>query len=538
MLRPFHLLTCVLLVLCIAVSGCTSAVLKEQEGDGGEAGEQGGIGGDGSGGAAPGDLAELKEKAIDVRPTNSWNMPGGEAEVSLHRVDDEHMVAVLKITNTGGGKLNPFAELADNFGQLGGTDHDYPWTHFSGIGWLDPQGRTLHKPFHNTDRTCLCTETDDTFINQEGDEWEGYAVLAAPPADVSALTVITHVALPFVDVPVQQGPPDIDYAEPSSAPEAEPEQAALESVIDAEDEVTFEDSESTDINLATDVLFDVDKSDLTAEADALIGGAAEQVEALGATKVEIAGHTDNTGDDSINSPLSEDRADAVQAALEERLDGVGFTTVGHGSSEPIASNGDDEGRRLNRRVTISVPADGLPAPGSRESGSEQEGGRSEGDGEGTPAEEAAITGPAGDAFDDSVEVDLQLTGLRAVSSTTALLSYEVTNPSDSEDVTVSLDMSSDRWQEFRYHATHSVTLTDASGERVSHPLRVESLDGDDTAPFCLCSSTSGINLGSTMLDPGESAEYYAILPVRAESATADVTVGEIGTLEDIAVESP
>lgn len=69
--------------------------------------------------------------------------------------------------------------------------------------------------------------------------------------------------------------------------------------------------------------------------------------------VEIAGHTDNTGTDDANQILSEQRAQAVKDFLVgEGCDPSKLTIVGYGSSKPVASNDNEKGRKLNRRVEL------------------------------------------------------------------------------------------------------------------------------------------------------------------------------------------
>lgn len=73
-------------------------------------------------------------------------------------------------------------------------------------------------------------------------------------------------------------------------------------------------------------------------------------------KIEVAGHTDNTGDPKANLQLSQARAEAVKAYLEKR--GVAADRIratGYGDQRPIASNDQElEGRELNRRVEIEI----------------------------------------------------------------------------------------------------------------------------------------------------------------------------------------
>lgn len=74
--------------------------------------------------------------------------------------------------------------------------------------------------------------------------------------------------------------------------------------------------------------------------------------------VAIYGHTDITGSDKVNNPLSLNRAKAVQ----EQLTNAGvlasqFKVVeGKGSKEPVASNDTNEGRAQNRRVEVYLYA--------------------------------------------------------------------------------------------------------------------------------------------------------------------------------------
>ena len=73
-------------------------------------------------------------------------------------------------------------------------------------------------------------------------------------------------------------------------------------------------------------------------------------------KVELAGHTDHgSEDESINVNLSKNRANAVKEHLVKK--GIAesrISVVGFGSSQPIASNEDAEGKAKNRRTEITV----------------------------------------------------------------------------------------------------------------------------------------------------------------------------------------
>jgi outer membrane protein OmpA-like peptidoglycan-associated protein len=73
------------------------------------------------------------------------------------------------------------------------------------------------------------------------------------------------------------------------------------------------------------------------------------------TMVDVYGHTDSAGNDAINIPLSNNRAQSVASYLAAR--GVNMArlgTQGFGSSQPVASNATEAGKQANRRVEIKL----------------------------------------------------------------------------------------------------------------------------------------------------------------------------------------
>lgn len=72
-------------------------------------------------------------------------------------------------------------------------------------------------------------------------------------------------------------------------------------------------------------------------------------------RLEIDGHTDNSGTVLGNRKLSGDRASAVKDVLVEAgIADYRMTTHGYGSERPLADNGTDEGKKKNRRIEIHV----------------------------------------------------------------------------------------------------------------------------------------------------------------------------------------
>lgn len=72
-------------------------------------------------------------------------------------------------------------------------------------------------------------------------------------------------------------------------------------------------------------------------------------------KVEVSGHTDNTGDEAMNLKLSQDRAAAIKAQLvSEGIAANRIVAKGYGSSMPISDNATEQGRKDNRRCEVKV----------------------------------------------------------------------------------------------------------------------------------------------------------------------------------------
>ena len=73
--------------------------------------------------------------------------------------------------------------------------------------------------------------------------------------------------------------------------------------------------------------------------------------------MEIGGHTNSEGSEPGNQRLSQQRADAVLAALRAKGLALPLVTAhGYGESEPVADNGTSEGRAANRRIAFDLVA--------------------------------------------------------------------------------------------------------------------------------------------------------------------------------------
>ena len=106
-------------------------------------------------------------------------------------------------------------------------------------------------------------------------------------------------------------------------------------------------------NITFDTYISVIKSRFTGSLNSV----ADVLKKYPDSNIVVSGHTDSTGNDSINNPLSVNRAAAVKAYLVGAgVAGSRVTSVGYGSKQPVASNSTANGRAQNRRVEIKIVA--------------------------------------------------------------------------------------------------------------------------------------------------------------------------------------
>ncbi|MEY4502170.1 MAG: hypothetical protein RIS52_2060 [Pseudomonadota bacterium] len=96
---------------------------------------------------------------------------------------------------------------------------------------------------------------------------------------------------------------------------------------------------------------------LSAESGPIIDAVAASLAACAGTRVEISGHADATGGTAHNQRLSEERANAVAAALAERGVPIGrLVPRGYGEVKPLAAGAAADALAKNRRIEFSVSA--------------------------------------------------------------------------------------------------------------------------------------------------------------------------------------
>ena len=107
------------------------------------------------------------------------------------------------------------------------------------------------------------------------------------------------------------------------------------------------------LNIPSDVSFDTGRADIKANLRPILDQFANGLANQPSTDVRIIGHTDNTGSDAVNDPLSMQRAMAARDYLAARgVNSRRILIAGRGEREPVADNRTEAGRARNRRVEI------------------------------------------------------------------------------------------------------------------------------------------------------------------------------------------
>ena len=107
------------------------------------------------------------------------------------------------------------------------------------------------------------------------------------------------------------------------------------------------------LNIPSDISFDTGSAAIKPSLQPVLDQFAQGLNNQPNMLVTIVGHTDSTGTDAINNPLSVNRAASARNYLASR--GVIMQRIqidGRGSYEPIADNGTEAGRARNRRIEI------------------------------------------------------------------------------------------------------------------------------------------------------------------------------------------
>ncbi|MET9448870.1 OmpA family protein [Streptomyces cinerochromogenes] len=164
---------------------------------------------------------------------------------------------------------------------------------------------------------------------------------------------------PSAAAPVKVDPTDPDLKLPEGATLAEAKVLDIKSVVEDQSGDERREDTNADVTFAlqAEVLFGKDSARISPEAKSRIAGIAEEIRKQNATRVRVFGFTDNLGSSAHGDTLSKQRANAVQAVLDQDLNSptITFDVRGYGEQYPIADNATEEGRRKNRRVEVTFP---------------------------------------------------------------------------------------------------------------------------------------------------------------------------------------
>ncbi|HEY8905738.1 MAG TPA: OmpA family protein [Rhodoferax sp.] len=107
------------------------------------------------------------------------------------------------------------------------------------------------------------------------------------------------------------------------------------------------------LNIPSDISFDTGRANIKPNLQPILNQFAQGLSGQPNTEIRIIGHTDSTGSDAINNPLSINRAASARDYLASRgVDSRRIQIDGRGSREPIADNTSEAGRAKNRRIEI------------------------------------------------------------------------------------------------------------------------------------------------------------------------------------------
>ncbi|MEV6819665.1 OmpA family protein [Nocardiopsis dassonvillei] len=292
----------------------------------------------------PGSSNENSGQEVLASSTSSSTAIGDDLQIDVYAL--ENMSPGLLRLRFGVTNKSD-SDFILNFGL---TVDDKPNT-ASRVSLIDAQNQKRLLSYERSDGSCFCSTWNGSIASGQTEEmWVAFP----PPVtdDVESLTVTTPLTPPLMDIPISQSSETLESEDLAS-----PEILDLTFISDNTEDQTgrTEDSEEISILLSSDVLFETNSAVLSSDAQEILEQVASEVNDASSAVVQVDGHADNTGSESVNVPLSLERAEAVESVLSELVtrDGVTFDVEGHGASDPIADNDTEEGRERNRRVSVT-----------------------------------------------------------------------------------------------------------------------------------------------------------------------------------------
>ena len=132
------------------------------------------------------------------------------------------------------------------------------------------------------------------------------------------------------------------------------QKAELEKINGAQVE-SVNDGQAIKVTFESGILFATNSSTLNQTSITSLAQFSNSLKANPDTDVQIFGHTDSTGNDNINNPLSQQRANSVMNYIASQgVSNSRMTSAGMGSSQPVADNATTAGKAQNRRVEVFI----------------------------------------------------------------------------------------------------------------------------------------------------------------------------------------
>ncbi|WP_285701212.1 OmpA family protein [Actinomadura sp. NBRC 104412] len=438
--------------------------------------------------------------------------------VGLNRFGGEHVVVQLRLTNGGSESFT-----ADRAVQDIAVPRDSPEgrNQASGIGLIDAPARRVLLPYRGGGK-CACTSNlfaGESAVLTAGETATYYAVVPAPSGNARTTTVFTTDTAPMANVPISDEPPVAPpgQAIPVPTPDLKAVSHAITSSTEALDDTdeTHDDGRNLRVNLRSDVLFALNKAELTPKAQSILKATARRIDASPATTVKVEGHADNSGNDAINDPLSQRRADTVAKALQGMVtrSGVGFQPKGYGSKRPEYNNESAEGRRRNRRVTVIFAR---PKPPERAP---------------APAAPAGRSGPVSQNVGGQ-PFTAQVTGLKPLGNGLGLLTYRVTNNGTTAAAAGDLKYGEGWLNLVQFFANNAHVIDTTAGRRYQAATYPIDVPGDNSVA-CLCSPTAGTWAGEDSIQPRASLDYWAVVQLPTGTAPLSVQLGKFPRIQGV-----
>ena len=138
-------------------------------------------------------------------------------------------------------------------------------------------------------------------------------------------------------------------------PEPEPEPVVIKEPEPVIDIAAICQAKVKELMSDSKIFFATAKAEIKSESYALLDNISAVLAECSESAVEVSGHTDSTGSQSFNQPLSLNRAKAVVDYLVSKgVDANRLTSEGFGAEKPVADNSTKEGRAANRRIEFTV----------------------------------------------------------------------------------------------------------------------------------------------------------------------------------------